>query len=91
MRNRKTKEERLAETMSVEANESAVAETILKKLDEPVEIEKKTKATSFRFPVSFIDKLDAFQRSNELNPARVSKTGIVMAAVTEYIERHQNA
>ena len=51
---------------------------------------KKTQATSFRFPIAFISRLDSFQRSNELNPDRISKTKIVMQAVEEYIERHQN-
>lgn len=94
MKNRKTKEEVLASTMSVQANEQAVQESILMKVPTFEELQaekaaKKTQATSFRFPLAFISRLDAFQRSNELNPNRISKTKIVMQAVDEYIERHQ--
>ncbi len=94
MKNRKSKEEILASTMSVQANEHAAQESILMKVPTLEELQaeqaaKKTQATSFRFPVSFISRLDAFQRSNELNPNRISKTKIVMQAVDEYIERHQ--
>lgn len=94
MKNRKTKEEILASTMSVQANDQAVQESILVKGPTLEELQaekaaKKTQATSFRFPISFISRLDAFQRSNELNPNRISKTKIVMQAVDEYIERHQ--
>lgn len=94
MKNRKTKEEVLASTMSVQANDQAVQESILMKVPTFEELQaekaaKKTQATSFRFPLAFISRLDAFQRSNELNPNRISKTKIVMQAVEEYIERHQ--
>lgn len=94
MKNRKTKDEILASTMSVKTNDQAVSETILSRVMTPEEFQaekaaKKTQATSFRFPISFISRLDAFQRSNELNPDRISKTKIVMQAVDEYIERHQ--
>lgn len=94
MKNRKSKEEILASTMSVQANDQAVQESILVKVPTLEELQaeqaaKKTQATSFRFPISFISRLDAFQRSNELNPNRISKTKIVMQAVDEYIERHQ--
>lgn len=80
--------------MSVQANDQAVQESILVKVPTLEELQaeqaaKKTQATSFRFPISFISRLDAFQRSNELNPNRISKTKIVMQAVDEYIERHQ--
>ena len=95
MKNRKTKDEILASTMSVKTNDQAVSETILSRVMTPEEFQaekvaKKTQATSFRFPISFIDRLDAFQRSNTLNPNRTSKTKIVMQAVEEYIDRHQN-
>lgn len=95
MKNRKTKDEILASTMSVQTNDQAVSEKILSKVMTPEEFQaekaaKKTQSTSFRFPIAFIDRLDAFQRSNELNPDRVSKTKIVMQAVDEYIERHQS-
>lgn len=95
MKNRKTKNEILASTMSVKTNDQAVSETILSRAMTPEEFQaekaaKKTQATSFRFPISFIDRLDAFQRSNTLNPNRTSKTKIVMQAVEEYIDRHQN-
>lgn len=94
MKNRKSKEEILASTMSVQANDQAVQESILVKVPTLEELQaeqaaKKTQATSFRFPISFISRLDAFQRSNELNPNRISKTKIVMQAVDEFIERHQ--
>ena len=94
MKNRKSKEEILASTMSVQANDQAVQESILVKVPTLEELQaeqaaKKTQATSFRFPISFISRLDAFQRSNELKPNRISKTKIVMQAVDEYIERHQ--
>lgn len=94
MKNRKSKEEILASTMSVQTNDQAVQESILVKVPTLEELQaeqaaKKTQATSFRFPISFISRLDAFQRSNELNPNRISKTKIVMQAVDEYIERHQ--
>ena len=93
MKNRKTKDEILATTMSVQTNDQAVSERILSRtMPDGLQMEKaakKTQATSFRFPISFIDRLDAFQRSNELNPDRTSKTKIVMKAVEEYIERHQ--
>ena len=80
--------------MSVQAKDQAVQESILVKVPTLEELQaeqaaKKTQATSFRFPISFISRLDAFQRSNELNPNRISKTKIVMQAVDEYIERHQ--
>lgn len=95
MKNRRTKDEILATTMSVKTNDQAVSETILSRAMTPEEFQaekaaKKTQATSFRFPISFIDRLDAFQRSNTLNPNRTSKTKIVMQAVEEYIDRHQN-
>ena len=95
MKNRKTKNEILASTMSVQTNDQAVSETILSRVMTPEEYQaekaaKKTQATSFRFLISFIARLDAFQRSNTLNPERTSKTKIVMQAVEEYIERHQN-
>lgn len=94
MKNRKSKDEILASTMSVQANDQAVQESILMKVPalEDLQAEKaakKTQATSFRFPISFVSRLDAFQRSNEMNPGRISKTKIVMQAVDEYIERHQ--
>lgn len=94
MKNRKSKDEILASTMSVQANDQAVQESILMKVPTLEELQaekaaKKTQATSFRFPISFISRLDAFQRSNELNPNRISKTKIVMQAVDEFIERHQ--
>lgn len=94
MKNRKTKDEILASTMSVQTNDQAVSETVLSRVLTPEEYQaekaaKKTQATSFRFPISFIARLDAFQRSNTLNPERTSKTKIVMQAVEEYIERHQ--
>lgn len=81
--------------MSVQANDQAVQESILMKVPTLEELQaekasKKTQATSFRFPIAFISRLDSFQRSNELNPDRISKTKIVMQAVEEYIERHQN-
>ena len=95
MKNRKTKDEILASTMSVQTNDQAVSETVLSRVLTPEEYQaekaaKKTQATSFRFPISFIARLDAFQRSNTLNPNRTSKTKSVMQAVEEYIERHQN-
>lgn len=93
MKNRRSKDEILASTMSVQANDQATSESILMNVPTVEELRsertKKTRATSFRFPVSFIDRLSAFQRSNELNPDRISKTKIVMQAVDEFIERHQ--
>lgn len=94
MRNRKSKDEILASTMSVQANDHAASESILMKVPTFEELQaekaaKKTQATSFRFPLAFISRLDAFQRSNKLNPDRTSKTKIVMQAVDEFIERHQ--
>lgn len=94
MKNRKSKDEILASTMSVQANDQAVQESILMKVPTLEELQaekaaKKTQATSFRFPISFISHLDAFQRSNTLNPDRISKTKIVIKAVEEYIDRHQ--
>lgn len=81
------REQRRAGAMRREVNASAVTESVV-----PVHCSAidPLRATSFRFPASFVERLDVFQRSNELNPARLSKTYIVQRAVEEYMARHES-
>ena len=86
------KREQQAAAMMRQTNEQAVSEEVLKSPSptrlNPIRIKPaKTKATSFRFPIEFIDELDAYQRSNDKNPTRKSKTRIIMEAVSEYMEK----
>lgn len=88
------KREQQAAAMGRQVNEQAVSEEVLKTPSTTAASKLvktdlvKTKATSFRFPIEFIDELDTYQRSNEKNPTRKSKTKIVMQAVSEYMRRH---
>lgn len=79
------RERRQAGAMRRDTNAAAVAEEVV-----PVAASDPLRATSFRFPSSFVERLDEFQSSNELNPDRMSKTRIVQRAVEEYMERHSD-